>query len=385
LEKDVGKIKRVNGSLVVVEGLKGAKIGDVVHIGDLKLIGEVVRISEKEVALQCYEDTSGLRPGEHVVNTGSPLVAELGPGLIGGIFDGLERGELELWKLTGPFIKRGFSIAPLSRERRWAFVPRVKVGDDVEEGDILGVVQESSVIEHRILTPIGVRGVVEEIREGKFTVEEPVAKIKLPNGDVREVKMLQTWPVRIPRPYKQRLPLVEPLFTGQRVIDTFFPIAKGGTAAIPGGFGTGKCVTPDTPVLLSSGELIPIKDLFERYAGNIESEEALIPVENLMIYSFDGKEISPRKASFLYKGKSKLIVTIKTKSGRLLRVTPEHRLYKVRPDMKIAETPASLIKPGDRLAMPRQISVKVHYQKIPSNILEDLKAGHRHVAAEICR
>jgi len=251
-----GRIRRVNGSLVIAENLPGARIGDVVHIGELKLIGEVVRIIGEEVALQCYEDTSGLKPGEPVVNTGNPMVAELGPGLIGEIFDGLERSELRLWNLTGPFIKRGYTIPSLDREKRWHFEPRVRVGEKVEEGDILGAVQETSVIEHRILAPIGVRGAVKEIHEGEFTIEEPIAYIEKPDGRVVEVKMLQLWPVRTPRPYKLRLPLIHPLFTGQRVIDTFFPVAKGGAAAVPGGFGTGKTILLHQIAKWSDADLI---------------------------------------------------------------------------------------------------------------------------------
>jgi len=252
----IGEIKRVNGSLIIAEGLEGVRIGDIAYVGDLRLIGEVVRISGREVALQCYEDTSGLRPGEHVISAGMPLVAELGPGLIGGIFDGLERSEIELWKRTGPFIKKGYRVIPLNREKRWHFKPKVKPGDKVLEGDIIGVVKESKVIEHRILVPIGINGVVENIEEGDFKVDEPVAEIKLPNGVKREVKLMQTWPIRVPRPYKERLPLAQPLFTGQRVIDTFFPIAKGGTAAIPGGFGTGKTVTLHSIAKWSDADII---------------------------------------------------------------------------------------------------------------------------------
>ncbi|HDD56718.1 MAG TPA: V-type ATP synthase subunit A, partial [Nitrososphaeria archaeon] len=252
----MGEIKRINGSLIIAEGLEGVRIGDIAYVGDLRLIGEVVRISGREVALQCYEDTSGLRPGEHVISTGTPLVAELGPGLIGGIFDGLERSEIELWKRTGPFIKKGYKVIPLNREKRWYFEPRVKPGDKVLEGDIIGVVKESKIIEHRILVPIGINGVVENIGEGDFKVDEPVAEIKLPNGVKREVKLMQTWPIRVPRPYKERLPLAQPLFTGQRVIDTFFPIAKGGTAAIPGGFGTGKTVTLHSIAKWSDADIV---------------------------------------------------------------------------------------------------------------------------------
>jgi len=252
----IGEIKRINGSLIIAEGLKGVKIGDIAYVGDLKLIGEVVRISGRKVALQCYEDTSGLRPGEHVISTGTPLVAELGPGLIGGIFDGLERSELELWKEAGPFIKKGYRVIPLNREKKWYFKPGVKPGDRVVEGDIVGVVRESKVVEHRVLVPVGINGVVENIEEGEFRVDEPVAEVRLPNGVKREIKLMQTWPVRIPRPYKERLPLAQPLFTGQRVIDTFFPIAKGGTAAIPGGFGTGKTITLHSIAKWSDADIV---------------------------------------------------------------------------------------------------------------------------------
>ena len=243
MSQQVGVIRRINGSLIIAEGLKGARTGDAVYIGELKLIGEVVRISGEYAALQCYEDTSGVKPGEPVIGTGKPLVAELGPGLIGEIFDGLERSEVELWKLTGPFIQRGYRLAPLRRDKRWRFRPVVKPGEEVEEGDVIGVIQESSVIEHRVLVPIGVRGRIESIDEGSFSVEDQVAELKTPDGRRIQLNLIQYWPVRVPRPYRERLPINTPLFTGQRVIDTFFPIAKGGTAAIPGGFGSGKTIT----------------------------------------------------------------------------------------------------------------------------------------------
>ena len=243
MSQQVGVIRRINGSLIIAEGLKGARTGDAVYIGELKLIGEVVRISGEYAALQCYEDTSGVKPGEPVIGTGKPLVAELGPGLIGEIFDGLERSEVELWKLTGPFIQRGYRLAPLRRDKRWRFRPVVKPGEEVEEGDVIGVIQESSVIEHRVLVPIGVRGRIESIDEGSFSVEDQVAELKTPDGRRIQLNLIQYWPVRVPRPYRERLPIDTPLFTGQRVIDTFFPIAKGGTAAIPGGFGSGKTIT----------------------------------------------------------------------------------------------------------------------------------------------
>ena len=238
-----GKVKRVNGSLVIAEELRGAKIGDVVQIGELRLIGEVVRMSGGDVALQCYEDTSGLKPGEPVSTSGRPLSAELGPGLVGNIFDGLEFSEVAMMQLVGPFVKRGAELTPLDRKRKWTFTPRVKKGDKVAEGDIIGTVPETSIMEHRVLVPVGLRGAIKEIKEGDFTVDDDVATLERPDGEAAKLKLMQRWPVRVPRPCKARLPSFEPLVTGQRVVDSFFPVAKGGTAAIPGGFGTGKTVT----------------------------------------------------------------------------------------------------------------------------------------------
>jgi V/A-type H+-transporting ATPase subunit A len=238
-----GRIKRINGSLVIADKLPNIKIGDMVQIGEFKLIGEVVRIVGGDVALQCYENTSGLSPGEPVYSTGMPLLAELGPGLIGNIFDGLQFSEVALWELAGDFMQRGVRIPPLDRKKKWHFKPKVKKGDKVAEGDILGTVRESTVIEHRVLTPKDKRGVISEIKEGDYTITDDVAYLKTSEGGQQPITLMQRWPVRVPRPYKSRLPSMEPLITGQRVVDSFFPVAKGGAASIPGGFGTGKTVT----------------------------------------------------------------------------------------------------------------------------------------------
>ncbi|MEM1524925.1 MAG: V-type ATP synthase subunit A, partial [Nitrososphaerales archaeon] len=237
-----GEIIRVYGSLIIGKNVPNAKIGDVVQVGPLKLIGEIIRIRGNEVSIQCYEDTSGLKPGDEILNTERPLTAELGPGLIGNIYDGLEFSESVIRTIAGDFMKKGVRTAPLSRDKKWHFTPKVKNGDKVVEGDIIGTTRETLMIEHRILVPVGLSGVIREIKEGDYTITDPIATLES-NGKKIDLTMMQTWPVRIPRPYKSRLPLTEPLLTGQRVIDSFFPIAKGGTAAIPGGFGTGKTVT----------------------------------------------------------------------------------------------------------------------------------------------
>ena len=237
----VGAIERINGSLVVAKFEAEAKIGDLIEVGNLKLMGEIVRLSKETAYIQCYETTSGLRPGEPVFDLGRPLIAELGPGIMGTIVDGVQRSEIELWKLTGPFVTRGTNIAPLDRGKQWTFKPKVKPGDKVAGGDILGTVQETASFEHRILVPPDLSGTVESIEKGDFTVEDVIGLLRSSQG-TEELRMMQTWPVRRPRPYGERLPLEMPLITGQRVIDTFFPVAKGGAASIPGGFGTGKTV-----------------------------------------------------------------------------------------------------------------------------------------------
>ncbi len=237
-----GTIERINGSLIRSVFEEQPKIGDLVEVGNLRLMGEIVRLDGNTAFIQCYELTSGIKPGEPVNDTGEPLMAELGPGIMGAIVDGVERSETELWNRTGPFVSRGTSVAPLDRKRKWEFVPTVKNGDAVSAGDFLGTVQETKSFVHKIMVPPGVSGTVRAVHKGEHTVEETVVEVDTLGG-VKNIQMMQKWPVRRPRPVKQRLPLSIPLVTGQRVIDTFFPCAKGGAAAIPGGFGTGKTVT----------------------------------------------------------------------------------------------------------------------------------------------
>ncbi|MDP6457809.1 MAG: V-type ATP synthase subunit A [Candidatus Bathyarchaeota archaeon] len=251
----IGTIERINGSLIVAHFDKEPKIGDLTEVGDLRLMGEIVRLSGETAYIQCFEATSGLRPGEPVADLGVPLVAELGPGLMGRIVDGVERSETELWELTGPFVSRGTNISPLNREAKWRFEAKVKPGDKVEGGNVLGVVQETVSFEHRVLVPLKQSGTIKSIKSGEFTVTDVIGEIATSSGVV-PIKMMQTWPVRIPRPIKERLPLEMPLMTGQRVIDTFFPVAKGGAAAIPGGFGTGKTVTLQQVAKWSDADII---------------------------------------------------------------------------------------------------------------------------------
>ena len=236
-----GTIKKVAGPLVIAEGMRDANMFDVVRVSGQRLIGEIIEIHGDEASIQVYEETSGLGPGEPVESMGVPMSVELGPGLITSIYDGIQRPLDDIMKISGNNLKRGVEVASLKRDKKWEFVPAAKVGDEVEAGDVLGTVQETIVVQQKIMVPYGVKGTVKEIKAGAFTVEEVVAVIATEKGD-KELTMMQRWPVRKGRPYQKKLPPVKPLVTGQRVIDTFFPIAKGGVAAVPGPFGSGKTV-----------------------------------------------------------------------------------------------------------------------------------------------
>ncbi|MFQ5794584.1 MAG: V-type ATP synthase subunit A [Candidatus Bipolaricaulia bacterium] len=233
-----GQISRISGPVVQAKGMVGIKIRDLVAVGDLGLIGEVIEVEGDEVAIQVYEETDGLTVGEPVKSEATPFLAELGPGLLGSIYDGIQRPLEVIQAATGQFIVRGTTSPALDRERRWAFTPTVEVGTQVSPGDIIGHVQESPTIEHRILVPPRIEGRITKIEAGEYTVEEPVAVV----GDGTEIRMMHRWPIRVPRPYREKLSTSIPLITGQRILDVLFPVAKGGNAIIPGGFGTGKTV-----------------------------------------------------------------------------------------------------------------------------------------------
>ena len=250
-----GKIIRVSGPLVVAEDMLGARMYDVVHVSEKKLMGEIIELKEDRASIQVYEDTEGIGPGEPVYGTGAPLSVELGPGLIESIFDGTQRPLDIIREKAGDNITRGISIPGLSRDKKWQFMPTKKKGDKVQEGDILGIVNETSLVKHKIMVPPDTNGTIETIKKGSFTIEEPIAVIK--NGkEKKEITMLQVWPVRKPRPIKKKLPPIETLVTGQRVLDTFFPVGKGGTACVPGPFGSGKTVIQHQLAKWADAEII---------------------------------------------------------------------------------------------------------------------------------
>ena len=236
-----GVIKKVAGPLVIASGMRDANMFDVVRVSNQRLIGEIIEIHGDEASIQVYEETSGLGPGEPVESMGVPMSVELGPGLITSIYDGIQRPLDDIMKVSGNSLKRGVEVPSLKRDLKWEFVPTVQVGDEVETGDTIGTVQETIVVQQKIMVPYGVKGKIKEIKAGEFTVEDVVAVVETADGE-RELTLMQKWPVRRGRPYQKKLPPKMPLVTGQRVIDTFFPIAKGGVAAVPGPFGSGKTV-----------------------------------------------------------------------------------------------------------------------------------------------
>ena len=237
-----GTIKKVAGPLVIAKGMRDANMYDVVRVSSQRLIGEIIEIHGDEASVQVYEETSGLGPGEPVESMNVPLSVELGPGLITSIYDGIQRPLDDIMKATGSnSLKRGVEVPSLKRDKKWQFEPAVKPGDEVEAGDIIGTVQETDIVNHKIMVPYGVKGTIKEIKSGLFTVEEEVAVVTTDKGD-QSLTMMQRWPVRRGRPYRKKLPPKTPLITGQRVVDAFFPIARGGVAAVPGPFGSGKTV-----------------------------------------------------------------------------------------------------------------------------------------------
>jgi V/A-type H+-transporting ATPase subunit A len=273
-----GKIVRVAGPLVVAKGLANVKMYEMVRVGNLELFGEIIGLDNDLVYIQVYEETQGIGPGEPVYALGEPLSVELGPGIIGQIYDGIQRPLNRLAEISGDFLSRGLSFPALDRNKKWDFEARVKVGDYVEGGDILGVVQETSALEHRILVPPKLKGKILEIKNGSFTVEDTIGILEEENGEKVELKLMHKWPVRYQRPVKEKLPPQIPLITGQRVLDTFFPLVKGGTACVPGPFGSGKTIIQHQLAKWADAEVVVYIGCGER--GN-EMTEVLIEFPEL--------------------------------------------------------------------------------------------------------
>ncbi len=251
-----GTIVKVAGPLVVAEGLDSARMFDLVRVGEQGLMGEIIEMRGDRASIQVYEETEGLGPGDPVEGTGAPLSVELGPGMLGAVYDGVQRPLDVLERIAGSYLTRGVSAPGLDRDKRWAFAPTLPAGTHVTAGDIVGTVQENEVIEHRIMVPPGLEGELVSITSGEHTVTEPVAQLRLADGSTRDLIMMQSWPVRVPRPYARKISADEPLVTGTRVIDTFFPLVKGGVACIPGPFGAGKTVTQHQVAKWSNAQVV---------------------------------------------------------------------------------------------------------------------------------
>lgn len=372
-----GKIVKVAGPLIIAEGMAGAKMYDVVGVSSQQLIGEIIEMRGDRAWIQVYEDTGGLGPGEPVVSTGHPLSVELGPGLIGAIYDGIQRPLDAIFDKVGDRISRGVTAPALDREKKWHFVPSIEAGAQVQTGDILGTVQETEVIVHKVLVPPGLEGTVAEISEGDYTVTETVAKLNTADGTV-DVAMLQMWPVRQGRPFKEKLTPNEPLVSGQRVIDTFFPVAKGGTAAIPGPFGSGKCVSAATPVMLADGTLTTMGELYEqgRKLGKVTRsgvEETVELEQDLEVIVLKEKGLLPAKVNLLYKGKSDSLLRLRTRTGKVLEVTPVHKLFQLTERAEIVETQAQKLRVGDYLVSPRKLPSIAGQKDISLNLPGDVR------------
>ncbi len=307
-----GIINRIAGPVVGATGLDNIRLHDMVWVGEERLVGEVIRLNAQQATIQVYEETSGLRMGEPIYITGEPLIAQLGPGLMGQIFDGLQRPLTTLAAKEGCFLKRGISEPSLPVDKLWEFSPTLKIDDMVSPGTILGVIPETASIEHRVMVPQGVSGKIKEIKSGKLTVKDYVALVETPDGKTKKIYLVHNWPVRVPRPYNQRLDLNEPLITGKRVIDLFFPIPKGSSSIIPGGFGTGKTVIQQSLARWSDVDIVVYVGCGER--GNemaevlnelpkLEDRTSGVPLINrtVLIANTSNMPVAAREAS-IYMG-----------------------------------------------------------------------------------
>src|SRR5438132_468319 len=372
-----GKVARVAGPVIVAEGMLGAQMYEVVRVGDQGLIGEIIKIDGENATVQVYEETAGLRPGEKVERTGKPLSVELGPGILGQIYDGIQRPLTVLFEKTGPFIKRGLAPAAIDRSKKWHFVPTADKGVEVSGGDVLGTVKETTLITQRIMVPPNQSGkIISIVPEGDYTITEPIGELETKTGPV-SLFMMHTWPVRIARPFKRKLPSEIPLITGQRIIDFFFPVAKGGTAAVPGPFGSGKCLDGETPVLLADGRIRRIRELV-RDEGNSRAfddngDETLYSYSNPpRVVSLSNPEFTNAEASLGYKASTNELLEVQTRSGRSVRDTPAHKLQQLRWDGTIEETPANHLQPGAYLLTPRKIALNLEQKLIdPYKLLPD--------------
>ncbi len=377
------RVTKITANTIVCEGLENTKVGNIVLIGEKKIYGEVMAISGAKTVVQAYEDTTGLRAGDEVQDMNGPLSIELGPGLIGGIFGGTGR-DLEK---EGDFLESGLLICTLDHSKKWPFSASKKTGEKVIEGDVIGTVRETTLINTKIMVPFGISGTLTSIKDGEFTLDEPVAVLKDETGKSVDLKMVQTWPVKTPRPFKDKKAVYSPLLSGQRVFDAIFPVHKGGTAALPGGFGVGKCVTGDTAVTFADGSFSTMEEIYSRERSDtiIDGDDEFIRLRNdVKLLSLNNNAISKSSPAFFYKGKSSKILNIRTRTGRDVGVTPVHKLFKICVDGEIRETAASELRPGDFIASVRKIDVDNPDAFIDAYSLPDTKVLDTDIRAELC-
>ncbi len=375
-----GVVARVSGPVVIAEGLENAKMYDVCRVGSLGLVGEIIRLVGGTATVQVYEDTTGIRPGDPVDTTGQALSVELGPGLLKSIYDGVQRPLDVIQKSVGDFITRGFAAAPLDEKTKWEFKATAKVGSEVAPGTILGTVQETALILHKVMVPPDVQGTLSTLESGTYTVRDPIGSVTTGAGAV-PLYLSQKWVVRVPRPVAQKLPPEIPLVTGQRVIDSFYPVAKGGTACIPGPFGSGKCVAGDTPVLLGNGSIVRIEDLYRKAfrTGTVStqgSDEWVSLSAPMELVSLVGTRLVRSRTRTLYHGKSDSLVEVRTRTGRKVRVTPVHRLFTVTSDGTLREKAAGELVPGDYVASVRRLPSSESRRSLRLRVTPLRRRGH---------
>ncbi|MDE1860646.1 MAG: V-type ATP synthase subunit A [Candidatus Micrarchaeota archaeon] len=377
----MGTIERISGPLVIAKEMLGSNMYDVVKVGDAGLIGEIIQLRGSRAVIQVYEDTTGLTPGEPVKSTGVPLSVELAPGLLGNIYDGIQRPLEVLRSKSGAFIGKGLTANAIDRSKKWKFHAEkdVKNGSAVRQGQIIGFVQETEFIKHYIMIPLGVEGKITGLKDGTFKVDDKLATVEK-GGKKIEILMLQKRSVRKPAQFRKKFRSEEPLVTGQRVIDMLFPVAKGGTAAAPGPFGSGKCVDKDTLLMMGNGKIVTLGDIYKegvekgRLIEKSTSEEIydISGLGNPSTISLTGNGLSVTEPSIVYKGLSKGMVKIKTRAGRTAEVTPIHRLFVLSSDGRLLQKEAGKLKTGDYIAAPRKVKLGLSNQQIDAlSLLKD--------------
>jgi len=345
-----GRIVDVKSSVIKATDMTGIRMNEVVKVGELGLIGEAIRIEGDNAYIQVYEFTTDIKPGEPVIGMGSPLSVELGPGMVGQIYDGMQRPLRMISKVAGAFIPRGVNVTRLDKKAKWKFIPTAKPGD-VMGDDVLGYVDETKLVRHYIMVPPNIKGrLIDLTKEGEYTLKDEIAMVESDGARV-PLYLYQEWPVWTPRPFKEKIETKELLVVGQRVIDTFFPLAKGGTAAVPGGFGTGKCILPETRILFN-GEPREIEEVWRRGCNTRAMADGLYRRIEGTVSSFTGSGFSDENSPVIYRGSSRSMVEVTTRLGRRLVVTPSHGIYTYSTSGSIVTRPAGLVRPGDMLVEP---------------------------------